>query len=53
MVVFDTAVVDLTEPAHDPVEVLFGTQLGGGTDIDRRVAYCQRLITRPATRSSS
>lgn len=48
MVVFDTAVVDLTERLHDPVEVLFGTQLGGGTDINRAVAYCQGLITRPA-----
>ena len=35
MVVFDTAVVDLTAELHDPVELLFGTQLGGGTDINR------------------
>ncbi|GAA5086639.1 Mg-chelatase subunit ChlD [Thermocatellispora tengchongensis] len=48
LVVFDTAVVDLTPQLHDPVEVLFGTQLGGGTDINRAVAYCQELITRPA-----
>ncbi|GAA4584462.1 VWA domain-containing protein [Planotetraspora phitsanulokensis] len=48
LVVFDTAVVDLTDQLHDPVEVLFGTQLGGGTDINRAVAYCQGLITRPA-----
>jgi Mg-chelatase subunit ChlD len=47
LVVFDTAVVDLTEHLHDPVEVLFGTQLGGGTDINRAVAYAQGLITRP------
>ena len=47
MVVFDTAVVDLTEELHDPVEVLFGTQLGGGTDINRAIAYSQSLITRP------
>ncbi|MCD0448673.1 VWA domain-containing protein [Actinocorallia sp. API 0066] len=47
MVVFDTAVVDLTDRLHDPVEVLFGTQLGGGTDINRALAYCQGLITRP------
>ena len=45
--VFDTAVVDLTEHLHDPVEVLFGTQLGGGTDINRAIAYAQTLITRP------
>jgi Mg-chelatase subunit ChlD len=47
LVVFDTAVVDLTEQLHDPVEVLFGTQLGGGTDINRAIAYAQGLITRP------
>ena len=27
--------------------MLFGCQLGGGTDINRAVAYCQTLITRP------
>ncbi|GAB3155219.1 VWA domain-containing protein [Micromonospora sonneratiae] len=47
LVVFDTAVVDLTPELHDPVEVLFGTQLGGGTDINRAIGYCQGLITRP------
>ncbi|HLT11617.1 MAG TPA: VWA domain-containing protein [Micromonosporaceae bacterium] len=47
LVVFDTAVVDLTEVLSDPVDVLFGTQLGGGTDINRAIAYCQGLITRP------
>jgi Mg-chelatase subunit ChlD len=49
VVAFDTAVIDLTEKLADPVEVLFGTQLGGGTDINRAIAYCQRLITRPAS----
>lgn len=44
LVVFDTAVVDLTEHLDDPVELLFGTQLGGGTDINRAVTYCQSLI---------
>ena len=48
MVVFDTAVVDLTEDLQDPVDLLFGTQLGGGTDINRAVAYCQGLVRRPA-----
>ncbi|MHA6631048.1 VWA domain-containing protein [Pseudonocardia sichuanensis] len=46
-VAFDTAVVDLTDDLGDPVELLFGTRLGGGTDINRAVAYCQGLITRP------
>jgi len=47
LVVFDTAVVDLSDQLHDPVEVLFGVQLGGGTDINRAVAYCSGLVTRP------
>jgi Mg-chelatase subunit ChlD len=47
VVVFDTAVVDLTGELDDPVDVLFGTQLGGGTDINRALAYCQGLIHRP------
>lgn len=48
LVVFDTAVVDLTEKLQDPVEVLFGTQLGGGTDIHRALLYCQERIRRPS-----
>jgi len=48
LVVFDTEVVDLTPELADPVDVLFGTQLGGGTDINRAIAYSQSLITRPA-----
>ncbi|KIA63086.1 VWA domain-containing protein [Nocardia vulneris] len=48
LVVFDTEIVDLTDKLDDPVEVLFGTQLGGGTDINRAIAYAQSLITRPA-----
>lgn len=47
LVVFDTAVVDLTPLLSDPVDVLFGTQLGGGTDINQAIGYCQGLITRP------
>lgn len=47
VVVFDTAVVDLTDKLADPVDVLFGTQLGGGTDINRALAYCQGLIRQP------
>ena len=47
MIVFDTAVVDLTDELHDPVDLLFGTQLGGGTDIARALGYCQTRIMRP------
>lgn len=47
-VVFDTAVVDLTENLNDPVDILFGTQLGGGTDIHKALSYCEKQITRPS-----
>ena len=47
LVVFDTEVVDLTDDLDDPVDLLFATQLGGGTDINRAIAYCQGLVTRP------
>lgn len=47
MVVFDTAVADLTEELTDPVELLFGVQLGGGTDINAALTYCKQIITRP------
>jgi Mg-chelatase subunit ChlD len=47
VVAFDTSVADLSALLSDPVDVLFGTQLGGGTDINQTVAYCETLITRP------
>jgi uncharacterized protein with von Willebrand factor type A (vWA) domain len=47
LVAFDTAIADLSGLAHDPVEVLFGVQLGGGTDLNRAMAYCQTLVNRP------
>jgi Mg-chelatase subunit ChlD len=47
MVVFDTAVVDLTDDLQDPVDLLFGVQLGGGTDINRALTYCQQVIAHP------
>ncbi len=47
IVVFDTSVVDMSDKLQDPVELLFGVQLGGGTDINRALAYCQSCITRP------
>lgn len=49
VVAFDTEVVDLTEKCgDDPVDMLFGVQLGGGTDINKSVGYCQKFITDPA-----
>jgi Mg-chelatase subunit ChlD len=48
LVCFDTSIVDLTEQLADPVDVLFGVQLGGGTDINAALAYCQRKIDQPS-----
>lgn len=48
LVVFDTAVVDLTDELDDPVDVIFGVQLGGGTDINGALAYCQGLVESPS-----
>lgn len=48
MVVFDTAVADLSEHLNDPVDIIFGVQLGGGTDINLALTYCEQVITRPA-----
>jgi hypothetical protein len=39
--------VDLTAELSDPVELLFGAQLGGGTDINRALGYCQGLVRQP------
>lgn len=47
IVAFDTEVVDLTEKCEDPVDLLFGFQLGGGTDINKSVAYCSQFIENP------
>lgn len=47
IVIFDTSVVDLSEHASDPVEVLMSVQLGGGTDIGQAMSYCERLIESP------
>jgi Mg-chelatase subunit ChlD len=47
LVAFDTAVVDLSDLLHDPVDVLFGVQLGGGTDLAGAMSYCQSLVERP------
>jgi hypothetical protein len=47
LVLFDTEVVDMSEHLADPVDVLFGAQLGGGTDISKAVAYASGLVTEP------
>ncbi len=47
LVIFDTSVVDLSEYASDPVEVLMSVQLGGGTNIGQAVQYCETLVSQP------
>ena len=47
MVMFDTEVADLTAELKDPVDLLFGVQLGGGTDINLALSYCQELVAKP------
>lgn len=47
LICFDTSIVDLTEDLTDPVSVLFGIQLGGGTDINQAIAYCEKQIEQP------
>lgn len=47
IVAFDTSVTDLTDMCADPVDLLYGIQLGGGTDIEKSVAYCSELVTEP------
>lgn len=48
VVAYDTSVVDLSEKCSDPVDLLFGVQLGGGNDTPRALRYCQTLIRRPS-----
>lgn len=47
VVAFDTAVMDLTDLCQDPVDLLFGFQMGGGTDIAKSIAYCQQFVEEP------
>lgn len=47
LIFFDTDVADLSDRLDDPVDLLFGAQLGGGTDIARAVAYATRQIVQP------
>ena len=47
IVAFDTNIVDLTEKSDDPVDLLYGFQLGGGTDINKSIAYCMNYIENP------
>lgn len=47
LVLFDTAVVDVTDQCNDPVETMMKVQLGGGTDIGQALAYAAGLVENP------
>ncbi len=47
LVLFDTEVVDLTGMEDDPVEVLFSSQLGGGTNIGKALGYAHKICSNP------
>lgn len=47
VVAFDTSIMDLTPLCADPVDLLYGFQMGGGTDIAKSIAYCQNLVEAP------
>jgi uncharacterized protein with von Willebrand factor type A (vWA) domain len=48
LIVFDTAVVDLSDRIEDPVDLLLSVRLGGGTDIGKALVYCESLIVQPS-----
>ena len=48
IVTFDTEIADLTELSDDPTDLLFGINLGGGTDINKSVTYCRQFIESPS-----
>jgi hypothetical protein len=41
-------VVDLTADCHDPVDLLFGIQLGGAEDYWMATCYCEQFMHTPA-----
>jgi len=47
LVLWDHRVVDVSENVHDPLEVLMGAQLGGGTRLLPALQYCASLVTEP------
>ena len=47
LILFDTAVVDVTDQCSDPVETIMKVQLGGGTDIGNALNYAAGLVDNP------
>jgi len=47
LVLFDTAVLDVTGQLDDPLSLLLSVHLGGGTDIGKALTYCEGLVEQP------
>lgn len=47
LILFDTKAVDVSDQLTDPVEVLFGAMLGGGTSIRTALALAQTMLVEP------
>jgi len=47
LILFDTAIVDVTDYCTDPVETLMKVQLGGGTNIAQALRYASTLVNTP------
>lgn len=48
LLAFDTRVLDLSKLVHDPVDLLLGFHLGGGTDIGNALAAARKEIQSPS-----
>lgn len=48
LILFDTQVVDVTDQLSDPVELLFGVQMGGGTHITKALRYARTQVREPS-----
>jgi VWA domain containing CoxE-like protein len=47
IILFDTEVVDMTDMINDPIEILLGVNMGGGTHINKALMYAKNKIQNP------
>lgn len=48
LILFDTEVADMTQLLYDPVELLFSSQMGGGTDLGKALTYAHQIVAEPS-----
>ena len=48
LILFSTEIADMSDQLEDPVDLLFGLQLGGGTDIQKSLQYLESKIDTPS-----